>query len=238
MAKVKAASTRARRPPWFGAGEAGACVSLEREVRAAHGWGEPTNALFQEYVAREHLDGGMPVVELHRNHGVPLSAVRRWIATFEAGGREALTRAAADANAKALARKKVLAAKGATPAELAELRTMIASGDISAMRRAYAVAAKRSLTALVPDVVAVVRRADASPRDVSIQDELELLATLGAKEALHDLWTSKSKIMRTYVTSMSGLLREAGCAIRTVERPWSEHYEMNGKWWPIRRGAR
>ncbi|MDB5218843.1 MAG: hypothetical protein JWO86_6770, partial [Myxococcaceae bacterium] len=205
------------------------------DVRAVHAWGDPTHPLFQEYVAREHLDGGMPVIELHRDHGIPLSAVRRWIATFEVGGRPALTRAAGEANAKAAKRKAAFAAKGAKPEELEALRKMIASRDVAEQRKAYAAIQKRSLTALVPEIVGEVRRKDRAKGAWSIQDELELLSAIGAKEALHELWTSKMKIMRGYGGWMSGLLRKAGCEIKTVERPWSEKYALDGKWWPIKR---
>lgn len=55
---------------------------------------EMLDAEFHERVAREHLEGGMPVVELHRSHGVPLSAVRKWIQLFQSGGPEAIRAAA------------------------------------------------------------------------------------------------------------------------------------------------
>jgi transposase-like protein len=72
------------------------------------------DAAFHEEVAREHVDRGMPIVELHRNRGVPLASVRRWIGLYRGGGRSALDEAAA-----------VIAArnrKPATKAQLARLR--------------------------------------------------------------------------------------------------------------------
>ncbi|WNZ60914.1 transposase [Myxococcus sp. MxC21-1] len=55
---------------------------------------EMLDAEFHERVAREHVEGGMSVVELRRNHDVPLSAVRKWIELFQSGGPEAIRAAA------------------------------------------------------------------------------------------------------------------------------------------------
>lgn len=54
---------------------------------------------------------------------------------------------------------------------------------------------------------------DKRPGGWSIQNELELLAELTAKEALHELVASKLNIMRSYSKWLSGLLRKAGCEI-------------------------
>lgn len=56
-------------------------------------WTADQHLDFREYVANEHLLGGMPIVELHRNHDIALSAVRRWIALVREGGRTALSAA-------------------------------------------------------------------------------------------------------------------------------------------------
>lgn len=53
-------------------------------------WTENDHLAFRVYVALEHLRGRMPIVELHRNHDVPLSRVRRWISTYQQGGVEAV----------------------------------------------------------------------------------------------------------------------------------------------------
>jgi transposase-like protein len=224
-----------KREAWFGPDDTAACVRLEQEVRDARAWGDASHALFQEYVAREHLDGGMPIVELHRNHGVPLSAVRRWIATFRDDGRQGLEREAREANARAKKRESVLVAKGVTPKELDALRAAIASHDIEAGRAAYATIAKRKLTALVPAIVEAVRWKDQDKRrgGWSIQDELELLAALKAKDALHELVTSKLKIMRGYSSWLPGLLERAGCEVKTVQKPFSRQYAIDGAWFPI-----
>jgi hypothetical protein len=233
--KRKVPSELLQRPPWFGPDDTAACVVLEREVRGQHAWGDKTHALFQEYVAREHLDGQIPIVELHWNHGIPLAAVRTWVATFRLEGRTGLEREALTANARAKKRADARAAKGATPAELDELRAMIASNAIDAQRRAYATIKDRNLVALVPTVVDAVRWKDSDkrPGGWAIQNELELLSELKAKEALHELVTSKLKIVRGYSTWLSGLLRKAGCEIRPGDRPRSEQYAVGGEWFPI-----
>ena len=53
-------------------------------------WSEDDHLAFRVYVAQEHLRDRMPIVELHRNHDIPLSRVRAWIATFREGGAGAL----------------------------------------------------------------------------------------------------------------------------------------------------
>jgi hypothetical protein len=39
---------------------------------------------------------------------------------------------------------------------------------------------------------------------------------------LLELLTAKVKIMRGYGTWLTSLLQKAGCAIRTVDKPWSQ----------------
>lgn len=97
--------------PWFG--ETGGAATLGSQIEKVGAWGDEKHPLFREYVAREHLEGGLPISYLHRNHGLSLTAVRRWIATYARGGREAMTRETAAENAKAKARADKLAAKGA-----------------------------------------------------------------------------------------------------------------------------
>jgi hypothetical protein len=53
-------------------------------------WLPKNHVDFREYVANEHLVDGMPIVELHRNHDIPLGRVRRWIELYREGGRRAL----------------------------------------------------------------------------------------------------------------------------------------------------
>jgi transposase-like protein len=199
-----AAKKKQERTPWFG--DDGACVSLGDDVRARGAWGDETDARFQEYVAREHIDGGMPVVELHRNHGIALSAVKRWIETFEEHGRKGLEEAAAVAAEKEAKRVAALLAKKVAPEEIARLTTMVESADIKLMREAYATIGKQRIVAMVPVVVDAIRTKRAG---FSIQDELELLATLRAKDALQELASSKLPVMKGYENWMPGLLRTA-----------------------------
>lgn len=118
--------------------------ALSDALHAELGFGDQTDARFHEYVAREHLDTGMPVVELHRNHGIPLSAVKRWIATFAAEGRAGLEAAAATARAKAIGRDAKLARAKIPPAELDALRHVLSSTDFRVRREAYPSSEKRS----------------------------------------------------------------------------------------------
>jgi len=195
-------------------------TSLSDDLTKRNAWGDATDAAFQEYVAREHLDDGMPVVELHRNHGIPLSAVRKWIARYREAGRAGLEADAAVAKERARAREAKLAKKGATPEEIAELGAQIASGVLATRRAAYAVVKKRRLVALVPAIVEQVRSRQAG---YSVQDELELRAALRAKEALHELRTSKLPILAGYRTWWARLFRDAGCDVQ------DDGYELAGK---------
>jgi hypothetical protein len=74
--------------PWFGPD--GACSALEAEVMAHGGWVAPGNPRVREYLAREVLDGAMPVSYVARNHGIPLSRVKKWIEVFRTAGRAGL----------------------------------------------------------------------------------------------------------------------------------------------------
>ncbi len=190
-------------------GEEAGSQGLGDEVRARGAWGDETDASFQEYVAREHVDGGMPVIELHRNHGIALSAVKRWIATYRESGRKGLELAAAAAATREQKRLKAVLAKKPDPKLIAELTLKIESGDIKTKRQAYAIVGKKRLVALVPTIVAVIR---ATKPGYSIQDELELLAQLRAKDALSELVASTLPIMKGYSSWMAGLLVTASKA--------------------------
>ena len=74
--KEKAAPALSKNPPKWGVPE--------------EQWTAEDHLDFREYVANEHLVGGMPIVELERNHDIPISRVRKWIKTYAEGGREAL----------------------------------------------------------------------------------------------------------------------------------------------------
>jgi hypothetical protein len=220
-----------KKKAWFG--DDGACVELGDAIRKRNAWGDETDALYQEYVAREHVDGGMPVVELQRSHGIALSAVKRWIATYLERGRKGLELAAANAREATRKRDEKLAKAKVDPDEILALTDMISSRDLQKKRAAYTVIQKRKLRALIPAIVGAIAWAN-TKKDVSIQDELDLLAALKAKEALHELLGSKMKIMVGYEGWFTSLLKKAGCAIRTVEMPWSQHYEIEGTWYPVK----
>jgi transposase-like protein len=183
------------------------CTALSDDLNGRNAWGDETEPAFQEYVAREHLQGGMPVVELHRNHGIPLSAVKRWIATFQAEGRAGLDAAAQSAAEKAQKRTQALLAKKPSPEEIAALTFMIEGTDIGTKREAYATIGKRLLVALVPAIVKAIERTKSG---YSIQDELELLALLRAKDALLSLQASKLPIINGYRKWFPSLLHKAG----------------------------
>lgn len=48
------------------------------------------SALIREYLVREVLDGDMPLTYVARNHGIPLSRIRRWVDVFRESGRAGL----------------------------------------------------------------------------------------------------------------------------------------------------
>lgn len=200
-AKKKAAGAGS----WFG--EGAACETLGNEVRARGAWGDETDARFQEYVAREHLDGGMPIIELHRNHGISLSAVKRWISTYEQSGREGLEELAAQAALREQKRIAKVLAQKPDPKLVAELTSTVESSDLSKKRAAYAIIGKKRLSVMVPTIVAAIRKTKSG---YSIQDELELLAKLRAKEALTELAESSLPIMKGYDGWMEGFIRTAG----------------------------
>ena len=56
-----------------GLGDVDKRQALEAEVMAHGGWVAPGNPRVREYLAREVLDGAMPVSYVARNHGIPLS---------------------------------------------------------------------------------------------------------------------------------------------------------------------
>lgn len=190
---------------WFG--EGAACETLGNDLRARGAWGDETDVRFQEYVAREHVDGGMPVIELHRNHGIPLSAVKRWIATYEESGREGLEENAAQAASREQKRVAKLLAQKPDPALVAKLTAMVESGELAQKREAYAIIGRERLSVMVPTIVDAIRKTKAG---YSIQGELELLAKLRAKEALTELVESSLPIMKGWEASMDDFLRTAG----------------------------
>lgn len=59
-------------------------------ITANAAWGNVGDLDFREYVAREIVDKGMPVTYIHRNHAIPLSAVKRWVDKFRKHGRAGL----------------------------------------------------------------------------------------------------------------------------------------------------
>ena len=85
----------ASRPSWFGVGDNVGCVMLSNEIRRL-GVDEFdfTHPLVQEYAAREHIDGEIPMSQVARNNDIPLSAVRRWVDIFRREGRKGLEQAA------------------------------------------------------------------------------------------------------------------------------------------------
>ncbi|MEO8799395.1 MAG: hypothetical protein ABI551_16005 [Polyangiaceae bacterium] len=192
--------------------------ALSDALHAELGFGDQTDARFHEYVAREHLDTGMPVVELHRNHGIPLSAVKRWIATFAAEGRAGLEAAAATARAKAIGRDAKLARAKTPPAELDALRHVLSSTDFRVRREAYAVIRKKKLVVLSDEIAELVARAGSpGDGDASVQDELTLLVHLGARDQLHALITAGNRCVLGWRSSLPRFMKDAGCPVRAIE---------------------
>lgn len=109
----------------------------------------------------------MPVVELHRNHGVPLAAVRTWITLFRDGGREAVRAAAGE-----LARVQRRPPSRAALEKLHAVLVGPANDERSRRARTVAVitVGVRRLHALADDIERLT-----SDRDVRI----EALLTLG-----------------------------------------------------------
>ena len=70
---------------WYG--ENGNMVELERKILAIEPWGNFYNPLMQEFVAREHIEGGMPISQLANCHGIPASRIRKWISIYQTYGR-------------------------------------------------------------------------------------------------------------------------------------------------------
>lgn len=94
MTRRKSHSQYVAAEPWFATSPDAACTRLEDEVNALGGWTAPNNPRVREYLAREVLDGGMPLDYTARNHGLPSSRVRKWVQIFREQGRaglEALT---------------------------------------------------------------------------------------------------------------------------------------------------
>jgi transposase-like protein len=95
---------------------------------------------YHESVAKEHLEQRMPVIQLARGHGIPLSAVRKWIALFREGGRPALEASVA------LLRKKY--EKPLSRAQLEKLADQIRSDDIDVATGAIVTVGVRRIESL------------------------------------------------------------------------------------------
>ena len=182
--------------------------------RKAMVYGDVDDPGFQEYVAREHVDRGMPVVELHRGHGIPLGAVKRWIATFRAGGRKALDEAAARATAK-------LAASPPGNATVKRLRERIGGKDLDAAVRAIESAGRKKIVALADDLLGVVEAKNASL-------VIPAIISLGQLGAIEQLTRAARKVGSGYENHVAGAFEKAGCEIR----------HANGKWQVKRPGAK
>jgi transposase-like protein len=131
---------------------------------------------FHESVAREHLKQGMPVIELHRNHGVPLSAVKSWIKLYREGGRSALRK-----NASRLA---VTLQRAPTHAELQKLRMALESEDSDEVQKALILIAVRNIQALIPNVETALKTKSAT---------IDAILTLKALGATQQLKSAKKK---------------------------------------------
>lgn len=132
---------------------------------------EAADAAFHEEVAREHLEQGMPVVELHRNHGVPLASVENWIALYRRGGRAALEAAASE-----IARKD---ARPLTRKQLETLTEKLGSSDPDLRRVALIVVGRRRVGALTAAVFSIVEQGQSC-----VIDALLTLGDLGARSHL------------------------------------------------------
>jgi transposase-like protein len=133
---------------------------------------EMADADFAERVALKHIADGMPIIELHRNHGVPLTAVRKWIALYREGGRSSVV-----AYATAIAVKLT---KPCTPSELARVRERLL-GDKKTAHQAIITIAVRHIHALVPELLHVLRSGANGSNDIAV---ILTLRDLNAHEAL------------------------------------------------------
>lgn len=97
---------------------------------------------FQLRLVEEHLNDHMPIVELARNHGIPLAAVRKWIHRFKSDGIEGLK---AD-----IAATKARYAKPITKTQLLKIAAKL--NDMEHCDDALAEIALRNLTVLAEDV--------------------------------------------------------------------------------------
>jgi hypothetical protein len=133
---------------------------------------EETDVAFHESVAREHLEQHMPVIELHRNHGIPLAAVTKWIAIYQAGGRPALEVAAED-----IARRytRPLSSK-----QLAQLAEKLRSREPDAVGAALVTVSCRRVHALTNAVFDVLSK----PHAGQVIEALITLGDLGAASHL------------------------------------------------------
>jgi transposase-like protein len=133
---------------------------------------EEADAAFHESVVREHLEQGMPVVELHRNHGVPLAAVKKWIELYRQGGRAALDAAAAE-----IARRNAVPLSAKRRAQLAE---KLRARDADVVRAALIAVACRKVDELKDAVFAVLETRSGG----QVIEALITLGELGADEHL------------------------------------------------------
>jgi len=148
-------------------------------------YGDVDDVDFQESVAREHVDGGMSVTQLHRGHGLPLSLVKKWVALFAEGGRAALDAAAVVAAAAA--------AKPLTKSQVSALRTKLQSTDTAVVVKALETVQRRRVGALVDDVLAVIEARH-------VHAIIPAVAALGAIGAIEHLTRAESLLDQGYAT--------------------------------------
>jgi hypothetical protein len=140
---------------------------------------EVANAQFQLSVVQEYIDG-MPVVELHRNHGIPLSAVKKWISAYKLGGKRAVIEQAAE--------MKVLLQKPITAAQRKSILADLVSKDSDKQRNALILVALHQLNELVPNLMNCLK----GPATI------EAILTLKALGVSKELKVAKSQLGRNY----------------------------------------
>jgi transposase-like protein len=138
------------------------------------------NAVFHLSVVREHLKNKTPVVELHRNHGIPLSAVKKWIQAYRQGGTNAVIR---DANEVQHTLEKPLSA-----AKRRAIEAGLRSDDSDEKCTAIIYVALYGLREYVPELMLCL----GSPASI---DVILTLKTLGATA---ELAIAKARLGRQY----------------------------------------
>lgn len=108
---------------------------------------EEVDAGFHEEIARDHIERGLPLTQLHRNRGVPLASVKKWVSLYREGGRPLLEKAAAEI-AKAYIRP--LSAR-----QVGELRTQLCADDQDRVTNAIVTVGMRRVSELVDAVFGV-----------------------------------------------------------------------------------